>query len=47
MGVIMVFGIIGLGLLAPIGYPAMIAYVLIENLFDRIGEIFGSFGFGD
>ena len=40
MGAIMIFGILGLGLLMPIGYPAMIGYVMLKNLFERIGDIF-------
>ena len=37
MGVIMVFGIIGLGLAAPIIYPAAFIYVTIENLMKYSG----------
>ena len=32
MGVIMVFGIIGLGLAAPIVYPAIFVYAMFESL---------------
>ena len=47
MGVIMVFGIIGLGLAAPIIYPAVFIYAAFEKMFYRIGDIFENLGFGN
>ena len=47
MGVIMVLGIIGLGLAAPVIYPAVFIYAAFENVIYSIGEIFKKIGFGN
>ena len=45
MGVIMVFGIIGLGLAAPIVYPAVFIYGMFQSLSYKVEEFFESFKF--
>ena len=40
MGVIMVFGIIGLGLAAPIVYPAVFIYGMFQSLSYKVEEFF-------
>lgn len=40
MGAIMVFGILGLGLAAPIVFPAVWIYDAFERLFREVKEFF-------